>query len=156
MNRLFLPLILVGMLFAPLYTETITSPVSGQEQNYSTSAFDILKPTVDCVMDQNFSVTGDCQPNQEGKGLALVGGVGAAAGAAVLALLGFVSIIRRSSAFLTMLAGLAVLGATGWIGYDVYQAGSDAVAQLGWGSYGAGAAGLIASLAGMLGMRSDD
>ncbi len=152
MNRLFLPLVLVGMLFAPLYSETIESPVSGEAQSYSTSAYDILKPTVDCFLEQNFSVAGNCEPNQGPKGLALAGGVGAAAGAVVLALLGFVSIIRKSSAFLTLLAGLAVLAGVGWIGFDVFNANG---ADPQWGGYGAAGAGLIASLAGMLGMRDE-
>lgn len=153
MLRAILPLALIALLFAPWYQSTQYDEVLKEETSVTKNGFDLLQPTWSCALDGNYSPVGDCAPHGGIKGYLLLGMVGFAAIAAVMHLIGFMSIIRKFGATLAAIAGIAGLAGAGWLGFDTFNAIGQEGIDL--GLYGTGAAALITTIAGWLGMREN-
>lgn len=154
MGRALLPIALIALLFAPWFNETQNSEVLGEDTTVSYSAYQLLKPTVSCALDGNYSPVGECAPKGGFKGYVVLALGVLAALAGAVHLVGFMPIIRKFGSSLAALAGLAGIGGAGWIGWDAYNStlGQDGI---GLGAYGTIGAALVTTLAGWMGMHEE-
>ncbi len=152
MIRIILPLAVIAvLLFAPMYNETVTGSEFGTRTDTLTG-YDYVGATIDCWRNQNFSITGDCEPQGDLKGKLIFGGVLFSAVAAVLGVLGLLPIVGRLTSAITTLAGVVVIAAIGY--YVLTQMSGDGGPQaVQWGSYLAGGVGLLTMISGLAGMR---
>ncbi|MEM8988169.1 MAG: hypothetical protein AAGC95_15750 [Pseudomonadota bacterium] len=157
LQRIAVPAGLAGVLaLGPLYTYETEDPIRQTSVTTTTTAFQEISPTIDCVMQNGFAAAMQCTPDTP-LGALFVGGFAGALIVAVLGLLGVVPGVKKLGALFGLLTGGAAGAGVGWIGYNV-MSGSDAAnnAVLGWGAYGAGGIAVLMVLMGLLGMRSDD
>jgi len=154
MRIALLPIALIAFFFAPWFTETLESKVANETVEVQLSAYDLLKPTIDCAMAGTYSVVGECAPKSGFKGYILLAVVVLGAAAILTHLVGFMGPIRKFGSSIALLAGLAGLGGAGWIGFDTFQdLGQEAI---NWGTYGTGGAALLTAIASFLGMRREE
>ncbi|MCA8887666.1 MAG: hypothetical protein KDA46_02475 [Parvularculaceae bacterium] len=152
MIRIILPLAVIAvLLFAPMYNETVTGSEFGKRTDTLTG-YDYVGTTIDCWRNQDFSITGKCEPQGDLKGKLIFGAVFISAVAAVLGVLGLLPVIGRLTSAVTTLAGVVVIGAIGY--YVLTQMGGDSGPQaVQWGTYLTGGVGLLTTISGMAGMR---
>lgn len=152
MIRIFLPLAVIATLFfAPIYSEKVTGSESGSRTDTLTGQY-YVGPTVDCWIEKNFSLAGDCEPKGDLKGKFMFGAIVVSAIAAALAIIGLIPIFGRLTSAVTMFAGAVVVAAIGFylLAQMQTEGGMHAVQ---WGTYLAGGGGLLTLISGLSGMR---
>lgn len=161
--RIIFPVAMVAFFFAPWFNASQDVTSMETTTKGKVSAYQILKPTLDCFRNGELSVTGECKPQGGGinivKSYLLLAAAGLAIAAVVFHIVGFASIIRRFASVIGLLAGLSALGAAGWSGFDMIGSLNQIADQwnnVGWGTYGTGAAALITTIASFFGMRSEE
>lgn len=152
MIRIFLPLAVIAvLLFAPIFNDKVDGSELGSGV-VSLSGSDYVQSTIDCWLNQKFSLDGECAPEGGLKGKAIFFAIFVSAVAAVLGVAGLLPFIGRATSFVTTLAGVVVIGAVGF--YILQQMSADeGVGGLQWGSYLAGGGGLLTLVAGLSGIR---
>ena len=152
MIRVLLPVaVIAALLFAPIFNDTVDGSDLGGGV-VSLSGHDYVGNTISCWMKGEFSVSGDCEPKGDTKGLAIFGAVFVSAVAAVLGVIGLLPVVGRITSAITMLAGVVVIASIGY--YVMTQMGSDeGLEGVQWGSYLAGGGGLLTLVSGLSGMR---
>lgn len=152
MIRVLLPLAVIAtLLFAPIYSETVTGSEFGTRVDTLTGN-DYVGPTLECWKAGNYSLGGDCEPKGGIKGKLIFGAIFVSAVAAALGVIGLIPVIGRLTSAITTLAGVAVIAAIGY--YLLTQSQSeDGMHAIQWGSYLAGGGGLLTLISGLSGMR---
>ncbi|MFQ5564174.1 MAG: hypothetical protein ACE5FO_11450 [Parvularculaceae bacterium] len=151
MIRILLPLaVIAALLFAPIFEDKVRGSEIGD--TVTLTGYHYVGDTLNCWLDRNFSISGDCAPEAGNKGLAIFAAVFVSAVAAVLGVLGLLPVIGRLTSFITMLAGVVVIAAVGY--FALITMGSDeGLAGVQWGSYLAGGGGLLTLISGLAGSR---
>ncbi len=154
MTRIILPLaVIAAILFTPIYkTPAAFDDVQGVETSNQVAGYALVKPAVSCWRSGKISVSGECEPKAELKGLGLAAAVGLSAVAAVLGVVGLLPLIGRATSFVTILAGLVTMAAIGFFGMTLLGADGGA-SRIEWGTYLAFGAGLLTLIAGLAGVR---
>ena len=154
MIRVLLPLaVIAAILFSPIYkTPASFDDVQGIETSNQVAGYALVKPAIDCWRNKEFSVSGDCEPKGDTKGLALTGAVALSGLAAALGVFGLLPFVGRLTSVVTVVAGLAAVGAIGYFGAGMLGA-EGGVSRIDWGSYLAGGGGLLTLISGLSGMR---
>ena len=152
MIRILLPLgVIAALLFAPLISGEV-STVGGVEKPDTRVGMDYVGNTLGCLGENKNPISEGCRPAGGSRGFAVLSAVlisGLAAGLGVLGLLPF---LGRLTSVVTVVAGLAVLGAISVFSLaTVGPGGADDSIQ--WGSYLAGGGGLLTLISGLAGMR---
>ncbi len=154
MTRVILPLaIIAAILFTPIYkTPSSFDDVQGVETSNQVAGYALVKPSVTCWRSGEISVSGDCAPKGDLKGLGLAAAVGLSVVAAVLGVIGLLPIIGRATSFVTIAAGVVTMIALGYFGLTLLGAEGGA-SRIDWGTYVAFGAGLLTLIAGLSGVR---
>ncbi|MBB5519458.1 hypothetical protein [Amphiplicatus metriothermophilus] len=152
MIRILLPIaVIAALLFAPIFGDEVSGSDIGSGV-VTLTGHDYVGNTIDCWLNRNFSLDGDCKPEGGLKGKAIFAAIFVSAVAAVLGVIGLLPVIGRLTSFITMLAGIVVIAAIGF--YALTQMGSDeGLEGVKWGSYLAGGGGLLTLISGLAGMR---
>ncbi len=108
---------------------------------------------VSCILDQNFSVTGDCAPRGQLLGKAVTATVAAAAVSAALSVIGLLPVVGRLTSLITIVAGAIAVITFGILAVRVYGLDGGSISQFRWGAFGMGGFGLLAVFAGLAGIR---
>lgn len=152
MIRVLLPLAVIAvLLYAPMFSGEATE-VGGIVKENTVTGMDYVGATVDCWLNRNFSVAGDCAPQGGTRGVAIFAGVFVSAVAAVLGLAGLLPVVGRLTSAVTMLAGVVVVAAIAFYLMTNLQ-GDDGLEAVQWGTYLAGGGGLLTLISGLSGMR---
>jgi hypothetical protein len=153
MIRILLPLAVVAVtLLGPLYSIEAKDPVLGKERMFYTTGYELVKDTIDCWRQGEYSVKGDCKPKGDLKGMMIFAAVVVSAAAGALGVLGLLPVVGRLVSAGTMLAGVIGLAALGYFAMRVI-AGNGDDAALQWGMYLAGGLSLLTLISGLAGMR---
>ena len=152
MVRIFLPLAVIAtLLFAPIFGGEPTV-VGGIEKLNTVTGMDYVGDTINCWTSGRYSISGDCAPKGELKGLAIFAAVFVSAVAAILGLIGLLPVVGRLTSAVTMLAGIVVVAGIGF--YILTNLNSDqGIGGIQWGAYLAGGGGLLTLISGLSGMR---
>ncbi len=152
MTRIILPLaIIAALLFLPMFSETTVGSISGESETPRTGNY-FVGDTVQCFINQEFSISGDCEPQGGTLGLAIFAAVFVSAVAAVLGVLGLLPFIGRLTSMVTILAGVVAIAAIGY--FFLTMMGTDeGLGAAEWGSYLAGGGGLLTLISGLSGVR---
>ncbi len=152
MIRILLPLAVIAALLLPPIFAGPSAEVAGIVKPTTVTGYDYVGNTIDCWMDRNFILSGDCEPEGGIRGKAIFGAVFISAVAAALGVLGLLPVIGRLTSFITMLAGVVVIAAIGY--FALTMMGTDeGLAGVQWGSYLAGGGGLLTLISGLAGAR---
>ncbi len=152
MIRVLLPLAVIAvLLYAPMFAGEATE-VGGIVKENTVTGMDYVGGTVDCWVNRNFSIAGDCAPQGGTRGMAIFAGVFVSAVAAVLGLAGLLPVIGRLTSAVTMMAGVVVVAAIAFYLMTNLQ-GDDGLEAVQWGTYLAGGGGLLTLISGLSGMR---
>lgn len=152
MIRILLPLaVIAALLFAPIFSDQVQGSDLANGA-VSLTGHDYVGNTVNCWVNKNFSIAGDCAPQGGNKGLAIFAAVFVSSVAAVLGIIGLLPFVGRLTSVVTSLAGVVVVAAIAF--YVLQQMGSDeGIEGVQWGSYLAGGGGLLTLISGLAGVR---
>ena len=152
MIRILLPLaVIAAILFAPMFSETVTGSEFGERTDQLTG-WDYVGDTVNCFRGGEFSIADECAPKGGAKGTAIFAAVFISAIAAVLGVLGLLPFVGRITSVITTAAGVVVIAAIAY--YALAQTGTDeGVGGIQWGTFLAGGGGLLTLISGLSGMR---
>ena len=152
MTRIVLPLaIIAALLFTPMFSETTVGSVTGEAETFRTGNY-FVGNTVECFLNKEFSVAGDCEPAGGARGLAIFAAIFVSAVAAALGVLGLLPFVGRITSFVTMLAGIVAIAAIGYF-FLTMMATDEGLGGVKWGSYLAGGGGLLTLISGLSGVR---
>ncbi|MEE2692493.1 MAG: hypothetical protein VX640_13225 [Pseudomonadota bacterium] len=152
MIRVILPVaVIAALLLAPMFSEVTSGTVTGDTVTVRSGNYFVAN-TIDCFLDRNFSISGDCEPKGGLQGKFIFGAVFVSAVAAVLGILGLIPVIGRVTSFITTLAGVVVIAAIGFFLLNM-MGSKEGLEGVQWGSYLAGGGGLLTLVSGLSGMR---
>lgn len=142
MIRIFLPLVMAVVAFFGPWSSAPGAVMNG---------FDFARPTVECFVDLNPSFAGPCAPTGTLAERLVTYTVIGGGFAGILSIIGLLPLIGRLTSLVVMAAG--GLGAAAAITTAVSALGGEGIAVVGWGAWGALAAGLATVFAGLMGVR---
>ena len=152
MIRIILPLAMAAAaFFGPWFVETSTGDFTGTKQATISGDY-FVGATVDCFLAQNFSISGECAPNNGRDGLLMFGAVAGGVMAGVLGILGLLPFVGRLTSLFTIVAGAVGLAAVANFASTSVLADTLSFADLRWGAYGTGGLALITLLSGFGGL----
>ncbi len=155
MIRILLSLaVAAACFFGPLFADT-TGNIVGQGPGVLVSGEYFAVPTVDCLMAQTYSVTGDCAPNEGLLGLLITATVGLGLLSGALGVIGLLPLVGRVTSVITFLAGMIAIITFGMVLKDLMTTEGAIFTDIRWGTYAVGGFGLLTLFTGLGGMRGD-
>jgi hypothetical protein len=152
MIRILLPLAMAAAAyFGPWFVEISTGEFTGTKEATISGDY-FVGNTVDCFLAQNFSISGECAPQNGRDGLLMFGAVAGGAVAGVLGILGLLPFIGRLTSLFTIVAGALGLAAVANFTSTTVFADTLSFADLRWGTYSTGGLALLTLLTGFGGL----
>jgi hypothetical protein len=140
--------------FGPWFVEQADGVRTGARMETVTGAY-FAGPTVDCVRDGVFSITGACAPEQGLEGQIVTAAIALGVASAVLNIFGLLPLVGRLTSLFAIVAGLAGVAALAVVGIGTMQDLGASLSDLRWGAYATGGFGVLLAIVGLGGLGGD-
>jgi|GEM_PF-1252650 len=158
MTRILLPLAIVAAIFfGPMYNVSGTLADSG-ETVVTRSGEYFIGEAIGCLRQLQVPLGEECASQGVLNDSTMVGNLMSwasllAIGAAGLGIVGMLPFVGRLTSIVTILAGLGVMGAIGYMALTLMTTEGIGLPGMQWGAYLAGALGLLTLISGLAGLR---
>ncbi len=157
MTRILLPLAIVAAIFfGPMFSETTSGSATGDSTTLRSGEY-FIGEAVECLRKLQLPIGEDCASEGQLNGSTVVGDVISWAAlisvaAAALGVAGLLPFIGRLTSMVTVVAGLATLGAMGYFALSMMGT-PEGLPGVQWGAYLAAAFGMLTLISGLAGLR---